>query len=197
MVRRFILGILCMEKWYAETPTLSMSEVRTCVRFMKQKFMFFLIDTLTGIIVKIVGKGDVNWTEHRRETYTQNGESKTRRVPVHYSNHEEYFRHEIHLFGSGLFLRLSILKAIVEIAINFEHFIGGRSTLEPGERTFDFSFTIPPNVPASFHEAHCKIKYTVKAKIDLPWAFDIESEKDFIVNDFTTPNNVPAAMVRF
>ena len=119
MVRRFILGILCMEKWYAETPTLSMSEVRTCVRFMKQKFIFFLIDTLTGIIVKIVGKGDVNWTEHRRETYTQNGESKTRRVPVHYSNHEEYIRHKIHLFGSGLFLRLSIFKAIVEIASKF------------------------------------------------------------------------------
>lgn len=112
----------------------------------------------------------MHWTESQSETSTENEESRVRE-DIHYSNREDYFKHKIHLFGSG-----------------------HRTTIEPGERGYDFSFTIPYNIPASFDGDHGEIKYTVKAKLDIPWAFDLKSKKEFIVNDFMTINDYPASM---
>lgn len=45
----------------------------------------------------------MHWTESQSETSTENEETRVRE-DIHYSNREDYFKHKIHLFGSGIFL---------------------------------------------------------------------------------------------
>lgn len=55
------------------------------------------------------------------------------------------------------------------------YFIGGPSQeliLPPGEHIYNFSVNLPGNLPSSFEGKYGHIRYTIKAKMNRPWAFD-------------------------
>ncbi|XP_049855328.1 arrestin domain-containing protein 3-like [Schistocerca gregaria] len=45
-------------------------------------------------------------------------------------------------------------------------------TLPPGEHVYNFSVKLPENLPSSFEGTYGRIRYTIKAKMNRPWAFD-------------------------
>lgn len=69
--------------------------------------------------------------------------------------------------------------------------------MEPGEITFDFSFTLPIEIPSSYSDRYGTIEYFAKVVVDRPWAINIKSKKHFIVRNYMTLNNIPSGMVRF
>ena len=65
--------------------------------------MLWWIDELIGVELKIKGQGKVSWAESKTQSYTVNGERKTRQVTRLYSNSEEYCKQKYNLLGTGLF----------------------------------------------------------------------------------------------
>ena len=72
-----------------------------------------------------------------------------------------------------------------------------KTKMEPGEITFDFSFTLPIEIPSSYSDRYGTIEYFAKVVVDRPWAINIKSKKHFIVRNYMTLNNIPSGMVRF
>lgn len=50
-----------------------------------------------------------------------------------------------------------------------------------GESRYDFSFTLPPDIPGSYIGSYGSIKYTLTAKAEIPWARDLKSNVDLYV----------------
>lgn len=53
--------------------------------------------------------------------------------------------------------------------------------LETGEQIYPFKIILPANLPTSFEHRIGKIRYTIKACIDIPWAFDKKTSIYFSV----------------
>ncbi|CAF0750570.1 unnamed protein product [Brachionus calyciflorus] len=53
--------------------------------------------------------------------------------------------------------------------------------LRSGYHHYPFSIKLPDNLPSTFHHDHGKIQYSIKALIDIPWGFDKEIKKPFIM----------------
>jgi len=51
-------------------------------------------------------------------------------------------------------------------------------TIPMGESRYDFSFTLPPNIPGSYKGPYGSIKYTIEAKAEISWARDLKSKQD-------------------
>ncbi|XP_049801635.1 arrestin domain-containing protein 17-like [Schistocerca nitens] len=113
-------------------------------------------DTVTGKVVvktdeeekiryisaKCRGEANVRWTRRVR----RRGHTKH----IRYSAHENYFETKY-------------------------YFVGGPSEeliLPPGEHVYNFSVKLPENLPSSFEGTYGHIRYTIKAKMNRPWAFD-------------------------
>ena len=47
--------------------------------------------------------------------------------------------------------------------------------LEVGEYDYPFAYKLPDNSPTSFEHAHARVRYSVRAHVDIPWAFDLYS----------------------
>ena len=61
-------------------------------------------------------------------------------------------------------------------------------TIPMGESLYDFSFTLPSNIPGSYIGSYGNIKYTLNAKAEISWARDLKSKKDIKVR---FPSNMP------
>ena len=160
--------------------------------FLQPNFSY-RIDVSIGINIKFKGKGNVHWTEQKRETHTVSGERRTRTVTKHYRNDEQYFETKFHLFGTGE--PLSLIKQTLNKFSNDFKISGERCELAAGEYSFEFSFVLPHCLPSSFTGEYGKITFKAKATVDLPWAIDIECKKEFIVQDHVSLNDLPQAIV--
>ncbi|TFH06455.1 MAG: hypothetical protein E4H14_10815 [Candidatus Thorarchaeota archaeon] len=58
-------------------------------------------------------------------------------------------------------------------------------TIPQGDSLYDFSFTLPSNIPGSYVGTYGSIKYTLQAIAEISWARDLKSEVDLFV-PFTT-----------
>ena len=103
-------------------------------------------------------------------------------------------RAEISSFGHR-FVKI-IKHKLILVYKHLQRFTGESCEIEAGERALNFSFVIPHQIPSSYSDDIGKIKYVAKAKVDIPWATDIESEKEFYVRDYLTLNQLPSANVR-
>ena len=59
--------------------------------------------------------------------------------------------------------------------------------IEYGETRLPFNFKIPENTLPTYHGTWGNVEYTLEAKIDIPWAFDIVSRGDITVKNFPRP----------
>lgn len=117
------------------------------------------------IRLKFEGAANVRWTENR-------GTGKHRRT-VTYSSSELYFNQVVHCQSPP----------------NGED----RMMLQPGSYRYPFQFQLPPDTPSSF-EGHCgRVRYYVKATMDIPWAFDDELTSYFTVLQLLDLNTLPQA----
>ncbi|XP_051165267.1 arrestin domain-containing protein 17-like [Leptopilina boulardi] len=102
---------------------------------------------------------------------TSAGKGQTR-----YTGHEEYFSIKQYLTGGE--------SDEVELA--------------RGIHSFPFEFILPSRLPSSFESKLGYIRYTLKAIIDLPWKFDIETKSPFTViskYDLNTDSNASRPIV--
>lgn len=53
--------------------------------------------------------------------------------------------------------------------------------LEVGDYTYPFTVNLPLNLPTSFEHIYGKMRYSLNATIDIPWAIDKHSTKSFTV----------------
>jgi len=58
---------------------------------------------------------------------------------------------------------------------------GDTISLEAGSHSYPFKFSLPSDVPSSFEGEHGYVRYTVEAKIDLPWKCDHVTRSAFTV----------------
>lgn len=50
------------------------------------------------------------------------------------------------------------------------------TSIEKGTHIYDFEFQLPSNLPYTIEGKYGHVRYFVKATLDLPWAFDLQSE---------------------
>ncbi|XP_023014669.2 arrestin domain-containing protein 3 isoform X2 [Leptinotarsa decemlineata] len=106
---------------------------------------------IRGLKLIVIGREYTSWSES--ESYTENGESKTRDVT--YS-------------GDNKFLEIDIMLL-------------GKTTVAPGRYEYPFTFTLPTNLPASFQGIYGHIKYFIKAIVDVPFGMDYVEIRHFDV----------------
>ncbi|KAK7116127.1 hypothetical protein V1264_001866 [Littorina saxatilis] len=117
-----------------------------------------------GIRAKFKGKAKVEWEE---------GGGDNRKT---YYASEDYFGEEHLLHGK------------------FPKDTSDKIALPPGEHFFPFRFQLPPDIPASYEANYGKVKYSVKAVVDKPLAFDITEKRSFTVTRQLDLNQVSDAM---
>jgi hypothetical protein len=57
----------------------------------------------------------------------------------------------------------------------------------PGEERLPFRFIVPVGTPSTYHGTWGNIEYTLEAKIDIPWAFDVVSKGEINVKSYHQP----------
>lgn len=82
----------------------------------------------------------------------------------------------------------------LEVYINTKTYLFGRENGEQvvmpaGTYRYNFEIDLHPNLPASMSFNHGEIKYTVEARLDIPWAFDKEIKVEFKVARMDDYNN--------
>ncbi|XP_055375341.1 arrestin domain-containing protein 3-like [Condylostylus longicornis] len=93
-----------------------------------------------GVLLKIIGKAYVNWSEADPNNSTSNQEI--------YTSCENYLNSVIYLIGSNKF--------------------DETSTIEPGTHIFNFSCKLPSQLPTSFEGSHGYIRYSAHLILDRP-----------------------------
>jgi hypothetical protein len=102
--------------------------------------------------LSLTGLGKVHWSE-KKTISERNGKSSTSRtVTEHHCSNEQYLN-----------LNMVMLSKIQNDIDCY---------LEVGVQNFPFEFQLPPNLPSSFDHFNGKIRYSLTALIDIPWAFD-------------------------
>jgi len=59
--------------------------------------------------------------------------------------------------------------------------LGENLAIPIGESRYDFSFTLPPDIPGSYVGSYGSIKFTLNAKAEISWARDLKSDVDLFV----------------
>ncbi|RNA34510.1 arrestin domain-containing 3-like [Brachionus plicatilis] len=118
---------------------------------------------INSITAVVSGEGSVYWSEretvhkhrnlsnHRDSGRIMNSTSHKERRKVYYRNHENY-------------INLQMVLASKKAESDFY--------LECGEHNYPFQIVLPANLPTSFEHKIGRIRYSIKACIDIPWAFD-------------------------
>ncbi|CAF0761104.1 unnamed protein product [Brachionus calyciflorus] len=104
------------------------------------------------IRIRAIGRASVHWTEIEG--------SQDNRQTVHFDSEEGY---------------LDIDTILLKKYPNSDLF------LDPDEYTFPFFIELPNNLPTSFEHEVGQIRYTLSAKIEIPWAFNKNTKKSFTV----------------
>lgn len=115
-----------------------------CITFAKKT-------KIRGIYFKIYGYGKCSWCEFlRRESQHPTAEKEYQRSMV-YSSREEYLSGKSYIIGS---------KA-------------SRPTeLDPGSHSYEFTYTLNPNLPSTFKGSYGSIKYKMDFIVEKVWNFD-------------------------
>lgn len=108
------------------------------------------------------GEANCKWTE-------STGTGNNRRSTV-YHGEEKYLNSITYLFGSK---------------------DGENMEVAAGIHTYNFACQLPVPIPYSIEGKHGHIRYKVDANLDLPWAFDLEAEKPFVVVRYEDLNYFP------
>jgi hypothetical protein len=53
--------------------------------------------------------------------------------------------------------------------------------LDVGDHDYEFEYTLPDDCPTSFEHTHARIRYSVHAHLDIPWAIDLYGAMSFTV----------------
>ncbi|CAL4071928.1 unnamed protein product, partial [Meganyctiphanes norvegica] len=125
--------------------------------------------TARSINIKFKGFSKVHWTE--QETRGTGDDRKTE--TVHYDSHEEYYKAKYCLWGDGC----------------------NHNQLPPGAHTFNFSFTLPYNIPSSFRSDYGKVQHEIEVKIDVPMGIDIKKIIPYSVNEIYDLNRDQQALL--
>ncbi|XP_015601478.1 arrestin domain-containing protein 17 [Cephus cinctus] len=124
---------------------------------------------LRGINVKAKGVANTCWSSDKQEL---NNEGRYENETQTVTGHEEYFNIQYYVLGS---------------------FAGSEIELPAGEHKYQFSVTLPPDLPSSFESDFGHVRYTVKAILDRPWKFDQETKVAFTVVSSFDLNQEPKA----
>ncbi|TFG97691.1 hypothetical protein E4H12_07975 [Candidatus Thorarchaeota archaeon] len=65
--------------------------------------------------------------------------------------------------------------------IDYSIEFGENLTIPMGESRYDFSFTLPSDIPGSYIGSHGSIKFFLQAKAEISWARDLKSNIDLYV----------------
>ncbi|XP_059473739.1 arrestin domain-containing protein 17-like [Neocloeon triangulifer] len=127
-------------------------------------------DKFRGINVKIYGESSVKWrsslrrSSDKRDGFLNNldmllsNKHNRSRYTLHETN-EVYLDHEFPIFGGE----------------------GEKLSLEPGEHSYPFTYTLPKKLPSSFEGELGFVRYTFKATVDRPWKTDCAAKVAFTV----------------
>ena len=128
------------------------------------------LSSINNIQMKILGYGEVHWTERKSRTRRRSDGSGTEQYyeTVHFRNYEEYVCNK---------------------------FIVHQGPVGQGYHTFPFSLILPPNLPSSFEGQHGHVRYVVEAKIDRSGIFSFNKrKKHFItINSIVDLNQIQGA----
>ena len=64
-----------------------------------------------------------------------------------------------------------------------------KADLPLGKSVYNFSFTLPMNIPSSFEAEFGRVRHTCSVQIDQPWRFDTKSKRPFSVVDIYDLNS--------
>ena len=128
------------------------------------------MSNIKSVNIKLIGFGEVSWTERERRTRRRTSSDGDREEEyyetVNYRNHEQYLSNKFPLH---------------------------QGPLAAGNHVFPFSFVLPPNLPSSFEGQHGHIRYYIEAKLDRSGFFTFDKrKKQFItINSICDLNNIP------
>ena len=128
------------------------------------------LSSINNIQMKILGYGEVHWTDRKSRTRRRSDGSGTEQYyeTVHFRNYEEYVCNK---------------------------FIVHQGPVGQGYHAFPFSLVLPPNLPSSFEGQHGHVRYVVEAKIDRSGIFSFNKrKKHFItINSIVDLNQIQGA----
>lgn len=120
------------------------------------------------IKVQLVGRGEVHWTETRREQRRDSrGESFSEEIHDHYRSTESYLEQEAVVYHGP--------------------------SLHAGTHVFPFTFILPTNLPSSFETKIGHVRYYVKADIVRDWMWNHKVKQHITVNGILDLNMYPSA----
>lgn len=99
----------------------------------------------------IEGEAEAKWTE-------SSGSSKSQTT---FSGDEKFIEKNLYLFGSKD--------------------SDNNVTIATGNHTYNFICQLPSTLPYSIDGKYGHVRYRVKANLDIPWAFDLQDEKVFVI----------------
>ncbi|XP_045216627.2 arrestin domain-containing protein 3-like [Mercenaria mercenaria] len=121
-------------------------------------------DELKITAINFIAKGQAN-------VHWQEGSGEHTR---HYYGHEKYFHNKLCLFGKQQ--------------------TGANSVkLAAGHYSYSFSVQLPPILPSSYEGCTGQVRYSLKAHIDIPWAFDKYTKRMITVVNPLDLNTLPNA----
>lgn len=106
------------------------------------------------------------------------GDAKVNLLKDKGSNEETIQAHHVHASENYFHLDLAILNKEIEF-------------INVGNHEYPFSIKLSDNLPSSFQHENGKIQYSIKAHIDIPWAFDKEVKKHFVIMAIVDLNENP------
>jgi len=123
---------------------------------------------MAKIKVQLVGRGEVHWTESRREQRRDSqGESYSEEIYDHYRSTESYLEQEAVVYHGP--------------------------SLQAGTHLFPFTFILPTNLPSSFETKTGHVRYFVKADIVRDWMWNHKVKQHITVNGILDLNLYPSA----
>jgi len=123
---------------------------------------------LSKIKVQLVGRGEVHWTESRREHRRDSrGENYSEEIHDHFRATESYLEQEAVVYHGP--------------------------SLQAGTHVFPFSFLLPTNLPSSFESKVGQVRYFVKADIVRDWMWNHKVKQHITVNGILDLNLYPSA----
>ena len=135
------------------------------------------MSNIKNIQIKLIGFGEVHWTEQERRTRRVHN----RNHDHHHGEREEEYHETVHYRNHEQYLS--------------SKFILHRGPLAAGNHVLPFSFILPPNLPSSFEGQHGHVRYYIEAKLDRSGFFTFDKrKKQFItINSICDLNNVQGA----
>jgi len=123
---------------------------------------------MAKIKVRLVGRGEVHWTESRRENRRDSrGGSFDEEIHDHFRSTESYLDQEAVVYHGP--------------------------SLQAGTHVFPFTFILPSNLPSSYESKVGHVRYFVQADIVRDWMWNHKVKQHITVNGILDLNMYPSA----